>query len=191
MTTATSATKVLLPSGNYTIDASHSRMGFVARHAMVSKTRGAFTDFAGGGNIDFETPGNSKIEITIQVASVDTGHTDRDGHLRNSDFFDAEQFPVIKFVSTEVKQVDLEKYSVLGDLTIKGISKPVTIDLEYTGTAIDPWKNELVGFEGKTSINRTDFGVNWNTILEAGGVLVSEKIALEFEISAIRNPEAA
>lgn len=191
MTTATSTAKVALPSGTYTIDSSHSLIGFVARHAMVTKVRGAFNEFAGGGFIDFENPANSKVEITIQAASIDTRNADRDGHLKGNDFFDMAQFPVISFVSTDVKQIDIEKFSVTGDLTIKGVTKSVTIDFASTGTAIDPWSNTRIGFEGKTTINRTEFGVNWNAALEAGGVLVSEKITLEFEISAIRTPDAA
>lgn len=191
MTTATSPAKVALPSGTYTIDISHSLIGFVARHAMVTKVRGAFNEFAGGGLIDFENPSNSKVEITIQTASIDTRNADRDVHLRSNDFFDMAQFPEIKFVSTNVEQIDVENFNVTGDLTIKGVTKSVTINFEYTGTAVDPWQNTRIGFEGKTTINRTDWGVNFNAALEAGGVLVSEKIALEFEISAIRSADVA
>lgn len=191
MTTATSTAKVALPSGTYTIDISHSLIGFVARHAMVTKVRGAFNEFAGGGLIDFENPSNSKVEITIQTASIDTRNADRDVHLRSNDFFDMAQFPEIKFVSTNVEQIDVENFNVTGDLTIKGVTKSVTINFEYTGTAVDPWQNTRIGFEGKTTINRTDWGVNFNAALEAGGVLVSEKIALEFEISAIRSADVA
>jgi polyisoprenoid-binding protein YceI len=173
-------------TGTYTIDASHSQIGFTARHLMVTKVRGAFNEFSGGGIIDFENPTNSKVELTIQAASIDTRNADRDGHLKGNDFFDMENFPVITFVSTSaVKKGDA--YAVTGDLTIKGVTKPVTVEFDFTGTAVDPWGNTRVGFEGKTTIDRTEWGVNWNTALEAGGVLVSEKINLEFELSAIRS----
>ncbi len=182
MTTATTSSL----TGTYVFDASHSQIGFTTRHVMVTKVRGAFSDFSGGGNFDFENPSNSKIELKIKGESIDTRNADRDAHLKSNDFFDFAQFPEITFVSTSVaKKGDV--YSVTGDLTIKGVSKPVTIDFDFTGTAVDPWGNTRLGFEGATTINRTDWGVNWNTALEAGGVLVSEKVTLEFELSAVRN----
>jgi polyisoprenoid-binding protein YceI len=174
-------------TGTYTIDASHSQIGFTASHAMVTKVRGAFNEFAGSGIVDLETPANSKLEVTIQTASIDTRNADRDAHLKSNDFFAMEEFPTITFVSTKVEKTDATTVTVTGDLTIKGVSLPVTIPFEVTGTAIDPWGNTRVGFEGKTTINRKDWGVNWNAALEAGGVLVSEKVTLEFEISAIRS----
>lgn len=183
MTTATVGSL----TGTYTIDPSHSQIGFGARHAMVTKVRGRFKEFSGTGFFDAETPANSNLQVTIQANSIDTNNVDRDAHLRSNDFFSMEEFPVITFVSTSFSQVDAQTYSVTGDLTIKGISKPITFNLEFTGTAVDPWGNTRVGFEGKTTVNRTDWGVNFNAALEAGGVLVSEKISLEFEISAIRS----
>jgi polyisoprenoid-binding protein YceI len=182
---------VLTPTGTYAIDPSHSRIGFVARYAMVSKVRGTFNDFAGGGSFDADNPTHSHVQLTIKAPSIDTGNTDRDAHLRGNDFFDMEKNPEITFVSTAFDQVDSENYRVTGDLTMRGVSKPVTVDFEYTGSAVDPYKNLRVGFEGKATINRKDWGVNWNTALEAGGVLVGEKVTLEFEISAIRSAEAA
>ena len=182
MTTATTSSL----TGTYVFDTSHTQIGFTARHVMVTKVRGAFNEFSGGGFIDFETPSNSKVELKIQGESINTRNADRDAHLKSNDFFDFAQFPEITFVSTSIaKKGDL--YAVTGDLTIKGVSKPVTVDFDFTGTAVDPWGNTRIGFEGTTTINRTDWGVNWNTALEAGGVLVSEKVNLEFEISAIRN----
>jgi len=183
MPTATSTESL---TGTYTIDASHSQIGFTARHAMVTKVRGAFNEFAGSGVLDVENPANSKLEVTIQTASIDTRSADRDAHLKSNDFFAMEEFPTITFVSTKVEKTGADTVNVTGDLTIKGVSLPVTIPFEVTGTAIDPWGNTRVGFEGKTTINRKDWGVNWNAALEAGGVLVSEKVNLEFEISAIR-----
>jgi polyisoprenoid-binding protein YceI len=182
---------VLTPTGTYAIDPSHSRIGFVARYAMVSKVRGTFNDFAGGGSFDAENPSNSHMQLTIKAPSIDTGSADRDAHLRGNDFFDMEKNPKITFVSTVVNQVDSENFRVTGDLTMRGITKPVIIDLEYTGSAVDPYNNVRAGFEGKATVNRKDWGVNWNAALEAGGVLVGEKVTIEFEISAIRSADVA
>ena len=173
-------------TGTYAIDPTHSRIGFVARHAMVTKVRGSFNEFEGSGYFDAADPSNSTAQLTISAASIDTRSADRDAHLRSNDFFDMETYPEISFVSTAVEAVDAENYRVTGDLTIKGVTKPVTVDFEYTGTAVDPFGNTRVGFEGQTTVNRKDWGVNWNAALEAGGVLVSEKVTLEFDVSAIR-----
>ncbi len=174
-------------TGTYTIDASHSRVGFVARHAMVTKVRGGFNDFAGTFTIDGSNPSDSTAELTIQAASIDTRNADRDAHLKSNDFFAMDTYPQLHFVSTAIEQVTDTDYRVTGDLTLRGVTKPVTIDLEYSGSAVDPYGNTRVGFEGSTTINRKDWGVSWNTALEAGGVLVSEKVTLEFEISATKN----
>ena len=181
MTTATATA-----TGTYAIDPTHSRIGFVARHAMVTKVRGSFNEFEGSGYFDAENPTNSHLNLTIKAASIDTRNADRDGHLRSNDFFDMEAYPEITFASTVVTQVDDDNYRVTGDLTIKGVTKPVTVDFEYTGSVVDPWGNTRIGLEGKTTVNRKDWGVNWNAALEAGGVLVSEKVTLEFEVSAVR-----
>ena len=173
-------------TGTYTVDPTHSRIGFVARHAMVTKVRGSFNEFEGSGYFDAEDPANSRLQLTIKSASIDTRNADRDGHLKSNDFFDMETYPEITFASTAVEQVDDSNYRVTGDLTIKGVTKPITVDFEYTGTAVDPYQNQRIGLEGKTTVNRKDWGVNWNAALEAGGVLVSEKVTLEFEVSAIR-----
>ena len=173
-------------TGTYTVDSSHSRIGFVARHAMVTKVRGSFNDFEASGYLDAADPANSKVDVTIQAASVDTRNADRDGHLRSNDFFDMEQYPTITFSSTAVEVVDAETFRITGDLTIKGTTKPISIDFEYSGTAVDPFENTRVGFEGSTTINRKEWGVDFNAPLETGGVLVGEKITLELEISAIR-----
>ncbi len=187
-------TTIDLPSsltGSYTIDPTHSRIGVVARHAMVTKVRGSFNEFTGTGYFDAENPAASSLELTIQAASIDTRNADRDAHLSSNDFLDMESYPQIRFISTAVEQVDAENYRVTGDLTIKGATNPVTVDFEYTGMAVDPYGNRRVGFEGATTVNRKDWGVNWNAALEAGGVLISEKVVLEFEVSAIRTPDAA
>ncbi len=176
-------------TGAYTIDPSHSQIGFGARHAMVTKVRGQFKEFSGSGFFDSENPTNSSIDVTIQATSIDTGNPDRDAHLRSNDFFSMEEFPLITFKSTVFEKLNADSYRVTGDLTMKGVAKPVTLEFEFTGTAVDPYNNVRVGFEGKATVNRKDWGVNWNAALEAGGVLVGEKITLDFDISAIRSAE--
>lgn len=183
--TATPVTEDL--TGEYSVDPAHSRIGFVARHAMVTKVRGSFNEFEGRGYFDAAHPSRSHLEVTIKAASIDTRNAERDAHLRSNEFFDMENYPEIRFVSTSVEALDDTTYRVTGDLTIKGVTKPVTIDFEYTGVAVDPFGNQRLGLEGSTTINRKDWGVNFNAALETGGVLVSEKIVLEFEVSAIKN----
>ena len=176
-----------LVSGTYTVDPSHSSIGFVARHAMVTKVRGAFNEFDATAQIDGDDLSRSSVRVSIATDSIDTRNEQRDGHLRSNDFLDIENFPQITFVSTAVEPVGSDVVRVTGDLTIKGTTRPVTVDFTYEGTATDPFGNLRVGFEGAVTINRKDWGVNWNAALEAGGVLVSEKITLEFEISAIKS----
>ncbi|SEC09599.1 Polyisoprenoid-binding protein YceI [Nocardioides exalbidus] len=173
-------------SGDYALDVTHSRLGFVARHAMVTKVRGQFHAFSGTAKIDEATPSNSKVDLSIEVASIESGTADRDGHLKSADFFDAETYPAITFSSTEVSKSGSD-WTITGDLTIKDVTKPVTIEFEQTGSAVDPFGNTRVGFEGETTINRKDWGLTWNAALETGGVLVSEKIKLEFDVSAIKS----
>jgi polyisoprenoid-binding protein YceI len=174
-------------TGTYTLDPTHSRIGFVARHAMVTKVRGSFNEFSGAGSFDAENPVNSNLSLTVQAASIDTRNADRDAHLRSNDFFDMDQYPEITFQSTSVEQVGEQDYRVTGDLTIKGITRPVTVDFEFEGSAVDPYGNLRIGLEGTTTINRKDFGVSWNAALETGGVLVGEKVVLEFEVSAVKS----
>jgi polyisoprenoid-binding protein YceI len=178
-------------TGDYTIDAVHSRIGFVARHAMVTKVRGGFDEFSGSLHLDAENPAAATAEIAIEVSSVDTRNEQRDGHLRTNDFFDAPNFPQITFKSTSVEQIDAENFKVTGDLTIKETTKAVTVDFEFGGVATDPYGNVRVGFDGKATLNRSDYGVTFNAALETGGVLVSEKIQLEFDVSAIKSAPAA
>lgn len=172
-------------SGSYALDASHTVLGFVARHAMVTKVRGHFTDFEGSAVVDTATPENSSVTVTIKTASISTGNEGRDQHLVSPDFFDAENNPEITFVSTSVAK-DGHLWNITGDLTIKGVTNEVVIPFEETGSAQDPWGQTRVGFEGTTSINRKDWDLTWNAALETGGVLVSEKIQLNFDISAVK-----
>jgi polyisoprenoid-binding protein YceI len=173
-------------TGTYSIDPAHSRFGFVARHAMVTKVRGQFNDFTGTATIDGDEPANSSVQVALEVASVDTRNAQRDGHLRTNDFFDAENYPQITFVSTGIAHESDHDFVVTGDLTIKGVTKSISIPLEYQGSATDPFGNVRVGFEGSTQIVRSEYGVTYNAALETGGVLVSDKVTLEFEISAIK-----
>ncbi|MGW7415835.1 YceI family protein [Streptomyces sp. NPDC054863] len=174
-------------TGEYTIDPSHSRIGFTARHAMVTNVRGSFTDVEGTLKLDGSDPAASEAALTVRMASIDTGAEDRDNHLRSADFFDVEAFPEMTFRSTKAEQLGGEDYRITGDLTIKDVTRPLSIDLEFNGTATDPFGNERVGFEGSTTLLRSDWGLTWNAALEAGGVLVSDKIKLSFDISAIKN----
>jgi len=174
-------------SGTYTLDPAHSRIGFVARHAMVTKVRGAFNEFTGTAVLDGQHPENSTATVTIKAASIDTRNAQRDEHLRGNDFLAMAEHPEITFVSTAARQSGPEEFELSGDLTIRGVTKPVTVPFSYEGAATDPFGNFRVGFEGAVTINRKDFGVTWNAALEGGGVLVSDKVTLEFEISAVRN----
>ncbi|MGA4864184.1 YceI family protein [Streptomyces lavendulocolor] len=176
-------------TGTYTIDPSHSGIGFTARHAMVTNVRGAFTEYEGTLELDGTDPAASGASIDVTIASIDTGSADRDAHLRSADFFDAEQFPLMTFRSTAAEALGGTDYRITGDLTIKGVTKPISIDLEFNGAAKDPFGNERVGFEGKAELLRSEWGLTWNAALETGGVLVSDKIKLTFEISAIKNAQ--
>lgn len=185
MTAATTDFATL--TGTYTLDPAHSRLGFIARHAMVTKVRGGFDDFEGTLTIDGANPAASTVRATAKVASIDTRNEQRDGHLRTNDFLDAAVHPEITFVSTAISHTSGNDFEVVGDLTIKGVTKSVTLPLEFQGAAKDPMGNSRIGFEGSTQIVRSDYGVSFNAPLETGGVLVSDKITLEFEISAIKS----
>jgi polyisoprenoid-binding protein YceI len=173
-------------SGTYVLDPTHTRVGFVARHAMVTKVRGQFNEFEGTAVVDGTDLTRSTVQLTIQAASIDTRNEQRDGHLRSNDFLAMEEYPQITFVSTAVETTGPTSVEVTGDLTIKGVTNSVTIPFEFEGAATDPFGNQRVGFEGSVVINRKDYGVTWNAALETGGVLVSETITLEFEVSALK-----
>src|ERR1019366_7385204 len=165
MTTATAPVLTDL-TGTYTIDPAHTRIGFVARHAMVTKVRGSFNEFEGTATLDGANPANSRVQVTINAASIDTRNAQRDEHLRSNDFLAMGEYPQITFSSTGVRPLE---------------------DTTFEGAAKDPFGNLRVGFEGSVTINRKDYGITWNAALETGGVLVSDKIVLEFEVSAIKN----
>ncbi|MFC7933977.1 YceI family protein [Streptomyces cinereoruber] len=174
-------------TGDYTIDPAHSSIGFTVRHAMVTNVRGTFAEHEGTLKLDGTDPGASTASIDVRIASVDTGIADRDNHLRGGDFFDAEQFPLMSFRSTRAEQLGGDTYRITGDLTIKDVTRPLSIDLELNGSATDVYGNERVGFEGSAEILRSDWGLTWNAALETGGVMVSDKVKLTFDISAIKN----
>ena len=171
--------------GTYVLDPGHSQLGFVARHAMVTKVRGTFNEVSGTATVDGANPSASSLTVTVQAASVGTRNEARDAHLRSADFFDAEQYPEITFAGTGF-EVAGDEVTVTGDLTIKGVTHQVAIPFEFLGAATDPFGNQRIGFEGSVVVNRKDWNLNWNAALEAGGVLVSEKVTLEFEVSAIK-----
>jgi len=174
-------------TGTWTLDPAHTRIGFVARHAMVTKVRGSFNEFEGTAVLDGANPANSHAEVTIKAASIDTRNAQRDEHLRSNDFLAMQEHPEITFASTGARQVDDTTFELTGDLTIRGVTKPVTIPFTFEGAAKDPFGNLRAGFEGSVVINRKDWGVNWNAALEGGGVLVSDRVTLEFEVSAIKS----
>jgi polyisoprenoid-binding protein YceI len=176
-------------TGEYTIDPTHSEIGFSVRHAMVTTVRGRFAEYEGKLSLDGTDPGKSGAEVVIKVVSIDTNQAQRDEHLRTGDFFDAATYPEITFRSTSAERVDEETYRLNGDLTIKDVTKPVSIDFTYNGSATDPYGNLRVGFEGSTQVNRADWGLTYNAALEGGGVLISEKVKLTFDISAIKNAD--
>ncbi len=176
---------VSLPAaGTYVIDPTHTRIGFVARHLMVTKVRGAFREYTGSITIGDDVA-SSTAEAAIQTASIDTGTPDRDAHLRSGDFFDAETYPAITFGNARVVTRDGDEFVVEGDLTIKDVTRPVSLKVELDGVANDPFGNTKLAVTAKTEIDREDFGLTWNVALESGGVLVSKKITIEIEAQAV------
>lgn len=167
------------------IDGSHSTAGFLVRH-LVSKVRGQFQEFEGKIIGNPEDLSDAEAEFTASVASVNTNQVDRDKHLRTSDFFDVEHFPSMSFKSTRIQKTGQTTYTVLGNLTLRGVTKEVSVQVEYLGTAADPWGNTRAGFECSARINRKDFGVNWNQVLEAGGMMVGDNVDIHLELETVR-----
>jgi polyisoprenoid-binding protein YceI len=173
-------------TNDWNIDTAHSGINFSVRHMVVSKVRGRFTRFNGTVAIDERDLSRSVIEATIDASSIDTSTPQRDTHLRSADFLDAERFPEIRFRSTRIEKLDDARYRVFGGLTIRDVTRDIELDVEYGGRARDPWGNERVGFVAKAALDRKDFGLLWNQVLEAGGVLVGERVDIDLEVQAVR-----
>jgi polyisoprenoid-binding protein YceI len=169
----------------FTIDTSHSDVAFTARHMVFAKVRGHFGKWTARLDYDASDPTQSTLAVDIDVASIDTHEAKRDGHLLSADFFDAEKFPKITYQSRRIERVGDRKFRVVGDLTIHGVTRETSLEVEQLGAGKDPWGNERLGFEAKATINRTDFGLAWNQVLETGGVLVGEKVEIEINIEAM------
>ncbi len=172
-------------AGTYVLDQGHTTIEFVGRHLMITKVRGRFTDFDGTLVVG-DSPEQSSVEVTINAASVDSSDEKRDGHLRSPDFLDIDNYPTITFRSTKV---DIDKdgtAKVTGDLTVKDVTRPVTLDVDFDGAQVDPWGGQRLGFSAHTEIDREDWGLTWNVALETGGVLVGKKIRLEFNVEAVK-----
>jgi polyisoprenoid-binding protein YceI len=169
----------------WNIDPSHSGVHFTVRHMVVSKVRGSFDRWQGAIDFDPQNPAASKVTVRIDAASIDTREEKRDAHLRSADFFDVEHHPALTFESKKVEKLDGNEYRVTGDLTLRGVTREVVLDAEYLGTGKDPRGNQRLGFSAQTSINRKDFGLSWNQVLEAGGVLVGEKIEIALDVQAV------
>jgi polyisoprenoid-binding protein YceI len=180
-----------MTTNSWNIDTVHSGINFSVRHMVVSKVRGRFAKFSGTLALDESDLTRSTIEVAIDAASIDTGTPQRDGHLKSPDFLDAERFPELRFKSARIEKVDGDRYRVSGSLTIRDVTREVALDVEYGGRAKDPWGNERVGFIARTSIDRRDFGLAWNQVLEAGGVLVGDRIDIDLEVQGVRAAAAA
>jgi polyisoprenoid-binding protein YceI len=172
-------------------DLVHSSIGFWVRHMMVSKVHGRFARWGGKLEFDEEAPSTSRVELEIEAASIDTQEPQRDAHLRSADFLDAEKFPTLSFESTSVQPAGEGKLRVRGELTIRGVTRPVVLEVEYSGRVADPWGGERAGFSARTTLNRKDFGLVWNQVLEAGQLLVGEKVEIAIEVELVRKAEAA
>jgi polyisoprenoid-binding protein YceI len=170
----------------WNIDTAHSAIHFSVRHMVVSKTRGRFTKWSGQIEFDPEQPRKSTVQVSIDPASVDTADAQRDAHLRSPDFFDVEKFPQASFRSAQIEDLGGDRYRVHGDLTVHGVTRPVVLDAVFEGSARDPWGGERAGFSASTSIDRRDFGLGWNKLLETGGVLVGDKVELQLEVESVK-----
>ena len=175
-----------MASSTWKIDPSHSAIHFSVRHMVVSKTRGRFTRFGGQIVFDPAHPAASSVEVTIEPASVDTADAQRDAHLKSPDFFDVEKFPQASFRSTSVEDLGGDKLRISGELTVHGVTRPLSFDAVFEGSAKDPWGGERAGFSGSLSLDRREFGLQWNKALETGGVLVGDKVELSLEVEAVK-----
>jgi len=175
---------------SWQIDPSHSHIYFTARHMMISKVRGRFETFSGDVNFDEENPANTTVTIEVDTNSIETRDEQRDNHLKSPDFFNAAEYPVMAFRSTRVEQFDAHNGRLHGDLTIRDVTKPIVLDVEYAGTAQSPWGTTSAGFSASGELNRKEWGLNWNQALETGGVLVGDKIKIEVELELVKQLEA-
>lgn len=171
--------------GEFAIDTSHSTVQFVARHMMVSRVRGTFADYSGK-IVVAEDPLASEVEVQIEAASITTGDEGRDTHLKSADFFDVEQFPQIRFKSHGVKPLKDGRFEVTGDVSIRDVTRSITLEVQFEGIGTDPWGTEKIGFSTSIELDREEFGLTWNQALETGGVLVGKKVKLEIDIEADR-----
>jgi len=178
-----------LAAAEYTIDLSHSTIGFQVRHLAISKTTGSFGDYTGSFSYVAGQPANWACQTTIQAASINTNNEKRDEHLRSEDFLDVAKFPTLTFTSTGVAMANESEGVLMGDLTIHGITKPVELELELLGEVTDPWGNERAGFSATVKINRKDFGLTYNSVMETGGLVVGEEVKITLEIEGIKNKE--
>lgn len=186
---ATSSQGVTEQVRAWNIDPAHTQVEFGVRHLMLSTVKGRFPGVAGTVRLDQDDPSRSSVKVEIDASSIDTRNADRDAHLRSGDFFDVENHPTIRFESREVEISD-DRYRVGGELTIRGVSRPVVLRVERLGEVVDPWGNERIGFHAETRINRKDFGLTWNQLLEAGGVTVGEEVQISLDIQAVAGEEA-
>ena len=180
----TTATMTETTTRTYTVDKSHSEATFQVRHLM-GRVRGRFTDFEGTIQADQENPARSSVTVTIQAASIDTSQPDRDVHLRSADFFKVEEFPTLTFQSTSVSPAGPDTYTVVGDLTIHGVTRSIAVPITFLGTGADPWGHQRAGFEAEFTVNRKDFGLTWNAALETGGFLVGDEVRISLSFEAI------
>ncbi len=176
-----------MSSSEWNIDTAHSGINFSVRHMVVSKVRGRFGKYSGKAQLADDLT-KSKVEVSIETASIDTGTADRDTHLRSADFFDVEKYPTINFRSTRVEQVTEERFRLIGELTIRGVTREVSLDVDYGGRGKDPWGNERAGFSARGAVDRKEFGLKWNQALETGGVLVGDRVDIEIEVELVRTP---
>ncbi len=175
----------------WAIDASHSTVTFSVRHMMISKVRGRFSRFDGTVNFDEQHPTNSSVSVTIDATSIDTRDERRDAHLMSPDFLDVANYPTITFVSKQVEVIDETHGRIIGDLTIRGVTREVALDVEYNGQSKSPWGTVSAGFSASATINRKDWGLTWNVALETGGVLVGEEVKIDIEIEIVKQvPQA-
>lgn len=173
------------------IDSKHSQATFSVKHMMFTTVRGQFKVLSGHLHIDEQNPANSWVDAQVDTTSIDTNDPNRDNHLRSPDFFDAQKYPIINFKSSNVEHIGGNEYNVTGNLSMHGVTKPVTFNAEYAGLGKDPFGMTRVGLSAKSRINRKDWGLNWNQSLEAGGVLVSENVNIEIDLSAVYQEAAA